>query len=589
MNSKKGAASRSGKTAGPEALPKQTNIPTAGSSRLVAIVCLILAVAATAVYARTFHFGFVAYDDDQYVYENQIVRSGLSVANVVWAITAFHYANWHPLTWISYLLDAQIFGINAGPFHAVNVLLHAASTALLFLAFFRMTRRLWPSAVVAAVFALHPLHVESVAWISERKDVLSTFLAMMTLLAYLRYTGRTNLMRYLVVCVVFALSLMAKPMMVTFPFVLLLLDYWPLQRLQWPLQWQKHSRVLLEKIPMMMMSLAASALTIAAQRSYGAVASLEHVPLTIRIENALIAYVAYIKQSIWPVDLAALYPPAPPDSGLAIFAFIVLLAVTALVLVFARSRPYWFIGWLWFLGMLVPVIGIVQVGVQSRADRYMYLPLVGLTTAFVWTVADWIKNDAALQRAAAVVTTMVLLTFGILTWLQAGYWKDSRTLFEHTLAVTDRNAVIRNNFGVILAQGNDTKGAIDQYKQALDINPEYPEAHANLGHELLRAGQFDAARSQIEEAVRLKPGFAMALADLGLLDAAGGNYPNAIRQLQESLRLAPGNAEVHSNLCFALQHAGRRDEAISECREALRLKPGDANAQFNLNNALSTR
>jgi Tfp pilus assembly protein PilF len=589
MKSKKAGAERVAKVRHP-ARPEKADQPVrADLRRIETAVCIFLALTTVLVYCQTFRYSFIAYDDDQYVYENPMVKAGLTASGVAWAVGTFHYANWHPLTWLSYMLDAQLFGMNAGAFHLVNVLLHAASAVLLFLVLFRMTRQPWRCAVVAAVFALHPLHVESVAWISERKDVLSTFLEMIALLLYVRYAEHPTTKRYLLVFLIFALSVIAKPMLVTFPLVLLLLDYWPLRRIQRLPRWPEDRLVLVEKAPLLLISLVASVLTLAAQRNYGAVATLEHVPLAARISNAATAYVTYIKQALWPANLGALYPAAPPAPDSTGLALLTLLAVTAAVLVFARERPYLFTGWFWYLGMLVPVIGIVQVGVQARADRYMYVPLVGLTIAIVWAAADWLEPHPALHHAAAAVTGAVLLVFAIGTWRQAGYWKDSRTLFEHTLAITERNYIMRNNLGVILARDGDLEGAMNQYQQAIAINPEYAEAHANLGHVLLSAGRFEAARSQLLEVLRLKPSLAMAHADLGVINAAGGNYQEAIVHLSESLRLAPDDAETHSNFCFVLQHAGRVEEAIAQCREALRLRPDSPDAQFNLKNALGAR
>jgi tetratricopeptide (TPR) repeat protein len=633
MKSKKAAAGRIAKFRQP-ARPEKAGPPAPpGQRRLRTLVCIFLVLATVFVYFQTFHFGFVAYDDDRYVYQNPVVEAGLTSSSLSWAFTTFQQANWHPLTWISYLLDARLFGMNPGAFHLVNVLFHAASAVLLFLALFRMTRRTWPSAVVAALFALHPLHVESVAWISERKDVLCAFLEMIALLLYALYAQRPTLKRYLPMTLVFALSVMAKPMSVTFPLVLLLLDYWPLRRIEWPLKWPKDRLVLLEKAPLLLVSLAAGMLTLAAQSNYGAVISLENSPLATRLANAATAYAIYIKQAFWPADLAVLYPAAPPAPYAVGLALLVLLAVTAAALACARTRPYLFTGWFWYLGMLAPVIGIVQVGVQSRADRYMYFPLVGLAIAIVWSASDWVELHPAMRRAAAAATAAVLIVFAVGTWRQAGYWKDSRTLFEHALAITERNYVMRNNLGmvldsegdengamdqyrqaiainpqyaeprnnlgVVLARAGDQKGAMDQYRQAIAINPAYADAHANLGHvltgEILRsapgasAGRFEAARSQLIEALRLKPDLAVAHADLGVLNAAAGNYQEAIAHLNQSLRLAPGDPEAHSNLCFVLQRAGRVDEAIAQCREALRLKPDYPGAQYNLKNALAIR
>jgi tetratricopeptide (TPR) repeat protein len=557
-------------------------------SRREAALVAGLALATLVVYFRTFHYDFVFYDDNTFVYENPVVRAGLKAAGVAWAF-GLHFANWHPLTWISYLVDAQLFGMNAGGFHLVNVLLHTASVVLLFLALFRMTARPWRCAVVAAVFALHPLHVESVAWVAERKDVLSTFLEMLALLLYAKYAEHPTMKRYLLVAAIFAGSLMAKPMLVTFPVILLLLDFWPLRRIEWPLQWPGDRRVVLEKVPLLAISMAASVLTLIAQRSYGTVASLAGTPVATRIENAATAYVAYIQQAFWPANLGVLYPAVPPVWAKAEVALAALLVVTAAAVVLARRLPYLFAGWFWYLVMLVPVIGLVQVGAQSRADRYMYVPMVGLTIAIVWGAADWLEPHPAMQRLFAVATGVVLAAFAVGAWRQVGYWKDSRTLFEHTIAVTDRNYIMRNNLGVVLARAGDDKGAMAQYVRAMVINPQYAEAKGNMGNALLRAGQLEAARPLLWDAIRLKPDFPMAQLDIGIIYANLANYPEAIRHLSEALRLSPEDPEVHSNFCYALEHAGRLDEAIAQCREALRLRPNYPDAQFNLKNALAER
>ena len=528
------------------------------------------------------------YDDDTFVYNNPIVKAGLTAQGLSWAF-GLHFANWHPLTWFSYLLDAQLFGMNAGGFHLVNLLLHAGSAVLLYLALFWMTGRSWRCLIIAAIFALHPLHVESVAWVAERKDVLSTFLEMVSLLLYLRYVEKETTQRYLLMFLAFACSLMAKPMLVTFPFILLLLDYWPLRRLAWPPRWPRDRRIVIEKIPLLLISLAVSALTVVAQKTYGAVTTLAGMPLADRILNAAASYAIYIKQALWPVNLGVLYPTATPSASTALLSLLLLLIVTALAFAFVRKLPYLFTGWFWYVGMLVPVIGLVQVGAQSRADRYTYVPLVGLTIAIVWAVGDWLETRQSFKRPIAVTTAAVLLAFTALSWRQIAYWKDSRTLFEHTIAVTERNFIMHNNLGVILARTGDNFHAIFQYVTASDINPTYAEAKGNLGNAFLRAGNLSAARPLLQEAIRLKTDFPMAQLDMGIVEARLGRYESALRHLNEALRQAPEDPEVHSNLCYVLEHTGRLSEAIAQCREALRLRPDYPDAQYNLRNSLAER
>lgn len=551
---------------------------------LIVGVAVGLVAAILAVYWQTFHYGFVAYDDDQYVYENPIVKGGLTAASVAWAFTTFFYANWHPLTWLSYLTDSQMFGINAGAFHVVNVLLHAGAAVFLFLALYRMTRRFWCCAFVAAIFAVHPLHVESVAWVSERKDVLSTFLEMLALLLYARYAESQTVRRYLAVAAVFALALMAKPMLVTFPLVLLLLDYWPLSRFGWPLNWQKMRPAVVEKVPLLALSAIASVLTFAAQRDYGAVVALQHLPLTARLGNAAIGYAAYIGSAIWPENLVVLYPGVMPSPGSVLLAVVLLLAITVAVLRYAVPRPYLLTGWLWYLGMLVPVIGIIQVGVQSRADRYMYVPIVGLSVMVIWLAGDWLETRPAIRPAAAAICGVLLLAYTVAAYRQAGYWSDSRTLFEHTIAVTDGNYIIRNNLGVVFAMDSKFSEAETLYRQALAINSEYADGHANLGHVLFKKGDTNGAADQLFEALRLKPDIPAAKADLALVMVMRGDYAQAARYLTESLARTPDNAVNQSNLCFILLHLGNAAGAIERCQQALRIDPNLADGHFNLGN-----
>jgi tetratricopeptide (TPR) repeat protein len=555
------------------------------SRKLSIVICVLLALATVAIYAQTATHGYVAYDDDQYLYENHWVKAGITASNLAWAFTTYFYANWHPLTWISYMLDVSLWGWNPSPQHLVNVAFHLGSTLLLFLALTRMTRRPWRSALVAAIFTVHPLRVESVAWLSERKDVLSTFFEMLTLLLYARYAAQRSLRRYLSVTLAFALSLLAKPMAVTFPLVLLLLDYWPLRRIDWPPAPTAVRRLLLEKLPLLALSAAASVLTFLAQRSFGAVVSLAHLPLAARASNAAVVYAEYIGKAFWPSDLAVLYPPRAPDSGAMLLAVIFLAGVTFLAWRWIGKRPYFAVGWLWYLGMLVPVIGLVQVGIQAMADRYTYMPMVGLSIALVWTVSDLVEGRRELRLAASAAAIAALAVLSVAAFRQAAYWKTSRTLFEHTLAVTQHNHIIQNNLGVILAREGNSKEAVDLYRAALSTVPDYAEANANLAHELLHAGQFAEAESHLTVALAQNPNLASAHGDMGVLMAARGQFEEARQQFERALSIAGGNADNESNLCYALTHLGRPQEAIAHCNEALRIDPGHANAKFNLDNA----
>jgi protein O-mannosyl-transferase len=438
---------------------------------------------------------------------------------------------------------------------------------------------------VAAIFALHPAHVESVAWVSERKDVLSGFLGMLTLWLYVRYAQAPSVRRYLWMALALALGLMAKPMLVTLPLVLLLLDYWPLGRLPWPPRWTALRPLLWEKAPLLGLAAIDSVLTFRAQHSFGAVVALERLPLSARVANAAAAYVSYLGKAVWPVDLAVFYPAHGQPATTAFLAVLIMLAVTAGAFWEAKQRPYLLIGWLWFVGMLVPVIGLVQVGAQSMADRYTYFPYVGLSIAVVWGAADLVHNRPALRNAAAVMAVLAVIVLAAMAYRQTGYWKNSETLFEHTLAVTQGNAIIHNDLGVALATEGKHQEAMAHYRQALAIDPDYAEAHANLGDELVKVGQFDRAMPEFDKALRLRPALASAHAGLGLMLAASGQLEEARDHLESALHAAPATADTQSNLCYVLVRLGRPADAVSHCREALRLKPDFPDARYNLGNA----
>jgi protein O-mannosyl-transferase len=434
------------------------------------------------------------------------------------------YINWHPLTWLSLMLDVQLFGLNPGPpQHLVNVAFHIASTILLLFGLTRLTGKPARSALVAAIFAIHPLHVESVAWIAERKDVLSTFFELfelLTLLLYAGYATERTALRYSAVALAFACSLMAKPMAVTFPFVLLLLDYWPLDRLTLPPRRAQlvrliGERLIWEKAPLLAMSAAASLLTIVAQRRSGALSPLAEAPFAGRVANAVIAYVRYIEMAIWPTKLGIFYPPEPASIRNVAVSLLIVAMITGVAVYWWKRRPYVLVGWLWYVGMLLPVIGLVQVGDQAMADRYTYLPLVNLSVALVWLIADAVAGRFLRQVFAGSMACIALLVLAVMAHRQASHWKDNETLYNHTLSVTTGNDVMENNLGAVLATEGRHFEAMGHFEKAIAIRADYEAPHENLGAELLDRGRVDEAFLQLTEALRLKPDRAVVRANLG--------------------------------------------------------------------------
>ncbi len=520
-------------------------LPKTNRRWLSAGVCISLAVLTCIVFGQTLWHDFINYDDPRYVYENTNITSGVNTAGVAWAFTHIHAENWHPLTTISHMLDCQLYGLKAGGHHFTNVLLHTTAAILLFLALQCMTGALWRSAFVAAVFAIHPLRVESVAWVAERKDVLSGVFLMLTLLAYVRYVRAPSIGRYLAVAVAFALGLMSKPMLVTLPFVLLLLDYWPLGRIRGQ---KKVLTLILEKIPLIVLSAVSSVVTFLVQR--GAVGWTDQLPILARIKNAVVTYVVYIGQMLWPVKLAVFYPH--PENRLPvseiILAFAILIAATAAAFVLRKKGPYLVSGWLWYLGMLVPVIGLVQVGWQGHADRYTYLPQIGLYVLLTWAVADltarWRHQREILNVSAAVVISVL----GWSAWIQTSYWRDSETLFTHALAVTSNNDVAENNLGIVFLRKGNLDEAISLLQAAVDLRPENSPAHENLAKALLQKGQ----------------------------------VTDALVHYRKLLELQPDNIEVHNIVGTVLIQQGRIREGVEEWQKVLAIQPDNGNAMSNL-------
>ncbi len=567
----------------------------------VLAVCGLLLLAVGLVFGQTIRHEFVNYDDDDYVYNNPQVSRGLGAEGICWAFTHSHNDNWHPLTWISLMLDCQLYGLNAGGYHLTNVLLHAATTVLLFLVLRAMTGRFWPSAVVAALFAVHPLHVESVAWVTERKDVLSGLFFVLTLGAYVGYVRhRFSWLRYLAVMVFLALGLMAKPMLVTLPFVLLLLDYWPLDRMalvpgeRAPVLQGRRSgrfsllaRLVLEKVPLLALVVVSCAVTIWAQRQ--ALGSAEYFPWSWRIGNALISYVAYLGQFFYPAGLAVLYLRVGLELPLwKVFgALLVLLGITGAVLLGRRRCPYLLMGWLWYLGTLVPVIGLVQVGSQTMADRYTYLTQIGLYIALAWGVADVCRSWAYRHWLCGIASASMLLVLTGCAWRQTSFWRESEVLWIHTLACTSQNSVAHSNLGRIVEGRGRVDEAIAQYRRAVEILPSYAPFHNDLGKALAGQGRLDEAMDHYRKSLEIQPDNAVVHATLGTALVSQGRLDEAIGHYRKSLEIQPNSAIIHTRLGIALASRGQLDEAVEHYRKSLEIQPRDAETHYNLAFALA--
>jgi tetratricopeptide (TPR) repeat protein len=544
-----------------------------------------------AVYAPVVHHEFVTWDDPQYLLDNPHVSGGLTGSGIRWAWTSGYASNWHPLTWWSHMLDVQMYGMSAGPHHVTNLLLHIVNTLLLFGLLHAMTGRLGPSAFVAALFAAHPLHVESVAWVSERKDVLSTLFWMLTVWAYLRYLRRPRPGRYSLIAAVFVLGLMAKPMLVTLPFVLLLLDVWPLGRVT--LAWSKPQRsrvveLVREKLPLIALAAASSLITFVVQRQGGAVAASEALPLGDRMANALVSYVRYIGKMLWPARLAAVYPFSRPiPESWVVGSLLGFLAMSIVAIRAARRYPYVAVGWLWYVGTLVPVIGIVQVGSQAMADRYTYVPLVGLFIIVAWGAVDlsarWPHRRQVLPAAAG----LAIIACTVFARVQVEYWRDSLALWGHTVDVTRDNFVAQNGLGDALASQGRVDEAIAHLSEAVRINPDFAPAQNNLGVELKRQRHLGEAIAHYSQALRTRPDFAEAHNNLANALDEEGRSNEAISHYTEALRIKPDYAEAHNGLGVALAKEERLGEAVEHFSAAMRIKPDSVDAYNNLGIALA--
>jgi len=610
-----------------------SNTSTFGRPDLV--ILLALATVTFGIYAQVIGHQFITLDDPTYIQENPMVNRGVTLKGLAWAFTTFYATNWHPLTWISHMIDCQFFGMNAGRHLLVNTLIHVANTLLVFWFLLRTTRARWPSALAAALFALHPLHVESVAWASERKDTLCTFFGLLSLIAYTRYATAPSISRYAWVAMTLALGLLAKPMLVTWPLVMLLLDYWPLGRLKDPMAKEHQlgashreaatgiTSLVLEKIPLFILVAVSAVLTFLAQSHGGAVRTFTDAPVALRLSNALVSYAKYLLLTFWPNDLAVYYPFARAGipAWQIIGAAFLLIGITAFCFSQWKPRPYLVVGWLWFLGTLVPVIGLVQVGGQIMADRYFYIPSIGLFIALAFGLIDIARSWRVAPLLSSGIAGGILVILATLTNAQTQRWHDSFTLFEHTLAVTPPNLRAENSLALAMGATGRYDEAAAHFEKALQIDPNFydglvgmgvtrafqgripeaigyfqaairsqpdaPKAHVQLALALWKENNDQEALEEMQRAAQLAPEDASIRADLGLALELAGRTPEAIEQLHEALRMNPNNAEAHSNLGLALLASGKARESITEFEAALRLKPELKGAADNLHRAQS--
>lgn len=596
----------------------------------IVLISVVLATVTTSLYWPVQSFDFVNYDDDVFVKDNRHIRDGLSKDGLVWAFKTFLGGNWHPLTWVSHMADVETYGLNSGGHHRTNVLIHTATALLLFLVFAGMTRSVEASGLVAVLFAIHPLHVESVAWVAERKDVLSGFFWVLTMGAYALYVRQPNALRYLLVVLSFTMSLLSKPMVVTLPFVLMLLDCWPLQRLQGPRtvfdQWMPRggtcirdgvARLVIEKIPLYLLSAGLSILTLVAQKEVGAVWSVDKMPIDVRLANAFVSYMEYIRKMVWPIDLAVLYPHAgmPPTWKLGI-GVLLLGSISLLVIRKAREMPFLLVGWFWYLGTLVPVIGIVQVGSQAMADRYTYIPLIGLFITLAWGVERLITRWPGFKRPVIASSLVVLSILMVLARSQVDTWKNTVTLFQQALAATEVNPLAHHNIGAFYMGRDDCQMAVPHFLEAIRMkeNYAYPYhglgvcasrqspptgAHYFFGRALeldprmtrtliergvfhMKQGNLDSAMNDFEQARRIKPDHDAAHANLGLIYLSQGKLTEAETYLNEARKLNPDSAEVLNNLGLLCAKQGRTEEAAAWFRQALERMPGHPEIERNL-------
>lgn len=561
-------------------------------------VYLILLVLIFFVFFQTRTHDFINYDDETYITSNPHIAKGLNVQNMIWAFSTSYASNWHPLTWISHMMDIQIYGMNPGAHHFTNMLFHILNSFLIFFLFRKMTGEFWKSCFLAVLFAIHPLHVESVAWVAERKDVLSTFFGLITLWGYVRYVENSVIYRYGLVLIFYSLSLMSKPMLVTLPFVLLLMDYWPLRRFDKEIPWEEKSqkrsygfkslvlRFSVEKLPLVIVAMGSCFITLLVQQKGGAVGAVTMFPFWDRIANALITYITYIKKMIWPFDLAVIYPY--PSSFLMdeiVLASAVLAVVPIIGFMVVKRFPYIIVGWLWYIGTLVPVIGLVQIGSQSMADRYTYIPLIGIFIIISWGAADLTVCWVHRRKKLAVCAMIFCLCMTLSAHVQTRYWKNSIQLFQHALDVTSGNWIANNNLGCALSQKGHTYQAIPYFQEALRINPEYDDARYNLGLAFVARNRFNDAINQFSRILVTRPEDKDVHIRLGRIYGLQKRFDKAIDHFTIAAALDPDDAGIYNNI--GVFYANQKDfrKAVFFFQKAITIKPDLPGVEKNLKKA----
>ena len=568
-------------------------------------IVIILTLSTVAVYGQLWNHDFIYYDDDKYVLDNHHIKKGINLESLTWTFTTSYAANWHPLTWLSHMLDYRFYGLNPKGHHLTNLFLHITNTLLLFLILYWMTKAPFRSSFVALLFAIHPLHVETVAWIAERKDVLSTFFFMLTILAYINYVEYLSFKRYFWVWLCFFLGLMSKPMLVTLPFVLLLLDYWPLGRLEGDQSlryrnllshysiravYQKFPllALVIEKVPLILLSIASSIITYIVQQKGGAIQSWDEYPLVTRIANSILAYVNYMGKMILPKGLAIFYPHPGYSLSMskAVPAGLLLICVFAAIIKGAKRYPYLIVGWLWYLGVLFPVIGLIQIGLHAMADRYTYVSLIGLFVIVSWGSADMAEKFHFRRIYLSLLAGALISYLMILTWFQVHHWRNSMALFEHAVNVTQNNYVMHNNLGAALFRYKRPIEAKNHFSIALRIKPNYVEAITNLGNFFSSHGELDKAIEQYEKAIALNPSYEGAYYNLATVLEESGRIDEAIEGFINTLNIRPDHAKAHNNLGITYAKQGKYEKAIKHFSEALRITPDDAFAKSNIELAM---